>query len=116
MLSAELAPVAQFLHNRRDAIADRWHRAVATTSFAPFKSDLVRQRLTDLTEQIIALLLAEPLDRDAARSIGAALASLHYLEPQALAGTQEALAQQLVEGLPTDQIVALHPQIGRAHV
>jgi PAS domain S-box-containing protein len=111
MLSAELAQMAQFLHTRRDTIADHWYRAVASTSFAPLRAEQVRQRLNDLTEQVIALLLAEPLDRDAARSIGAALASLHYLEPQALAGTQEALAQQLVEGLSTDQNAALYPRL-----
>ena len=111
MLSAQSAQPAQDLHHRRDAIADHWYRAVASTSFAPLGSVQVRQRLNDLTEQVIALLLAERFDRDAARSIGAALASFHYLEPQALAGTQEALAQQLVEGLPADQIAALYPRL-----
>jgi hypothetical protein len=65
MLSAELAQVAQFLRNRRDAIADHWYRAVASTSFAPLGLGQVRQRLNDLTEQVIALLLAEHFDRDA---------------------------------------------------
>ncbi len=111
MSSAEPAPVAQFLRNRRDAIADHWYHAVAPTGFVPLEAEQVRQRLNDLTEQVIALLLAEHFDRDAARSIGAALASLHYLEPRALAGTQEALAQQLVSGLSTGQIAALYPRL-----
>jgi PAS domain S-box-containing protein len=111
MQSADSSQLAQGLHNRRHAIADHWYRAVMRTSFTPLKPDQVRQRLDDLTEQVIALLIAEHLDGSAARRIGAELADLRYVHPQALAGTQQALAQQIVEGSGADQIAMLYPRL-----
>lgn len=101
--------VHQVLLSRRHAIADDWYKAISRTSFAPLKAVEVRQRLVELTEDFIALLLTEPLDRGQAEAIGASLARFHYLEPEALGKTQEVLAQQLIEGLTADQIVELQP-------
>jgi PAS domain S-box-containing protein len=101
--------VHQVLLSRRHAIADDWYKAISRTSFAPLKAVEVRQRLVELTEDSIALLLTEPLNRGQAEGIGASLARLHYLEPEALGKTQEVLAQQLIEGLTADQIVELQP-------
>ncbi len=71
----------------------------------------VRQHLVELTEQAIALLLANPLEGGRAAAIGSALANLHWPEPDVLGRTQELLAQQLVQGLPADQVVALQPRL-----
>jgi PAS domain S-box-containing protein len=101
--------VHQVLLSRRQAIADDWYKAISRTSFAPLKAVEVRQRLVELTEDLIALLLTEPLDRGQVEGIGASLARFHYLEPEALGGTQEVLAQRLIEGLTADQIVELQP-------
>ena len=97
------------LHSQRDVIANQWYRAIAPTAGAPLSQ--VRQHLADLTEQVITLVLTDPLDRDAARSIGVALARLHYVQPQSLAATQEVLAQQLVAELPAEQAMTLYPRL-----
>ncbi|MDH4137268.1 MAG: PAS domain-containing protein, partial [Anaerolineae bacterium] len=71
----------------------------------------VREHLVELTEQAIALLLTDPLEHGRAEAIGASLARLQYTEAEVLGRTQELLAQQLVEGLPAEQVVALQPRL-----
>ncbi len=111
MDSVERSQLLQVLHSRRDFIADSWHNAIAQTSFVPHSAAEVRQRLVELTENAIALLLTEPFEHDEAQTIGASLAGLHCVEAEALGRTQEVLAEQLVEGLPADQVVALQPRL-----
>ena len=103
--------VHRVLLNRRDAIADDWHKAIAQTGSVSLKAAEVRQRLVELTAEAIALLLTEPFDHDRAEAIGASLAGFHYLESEALGRTQELLARQLVEGLPAEQVVELQPRL-----
>jgi len=111
MNSAEWSQLQETLRRRCDAITDSWHKAIARTGFVPLSTTEVRQRLLELTEQVVTLLLAEPFERGQAEAIGASLASLHYIEPEALGQTQEVLAHRLVEGLPADQAVALQPRL-----
>ena len=101
----------QTLLNRRQAIADDWYKAIAQTSFVPHSAAEVRQHLVELTEQAITVLLGEPFELSQAEAIGTSLAGLHYVEPDALSRTQEVLGQQLVEGLPAEQVVALQPRL-----
>jgi hypothetical protein len=82
--AAERERVLRILTDRRDATAARWYDAIARTSFVPFNSDEVRQRLAELTDRTSRVLLSEPLERDQARAIGAALARLGYVQPDAL--------------------------------
>ncbi len=111
MDTTEWSPLRQTLHARRDAMADVWYTAIAQTSFVPFSAADVRRHLVQLADQVIELLLAEPFERCRARAIGIALARLHYLQPEALGRTQEVLGRQIVEGLPANQIAALHPRL-----
>jgi len=113
----ELSQLLQVLRGRRDVIADRWHQAIAR-GFPAVGTAEVRQRLAEWTEQAITLLFAEtsersPLNRisDQAEAIGVSLAALHCIHPETLRGTLEALAQQLVEGLPAEQVAALMPRL-----
>jgi PAS domain S-box-containing protein len=108
MNEAERSQLLQYLCARRDAVAEHWYRAIAHTSFAPLSVAEVRQHLVDLTEQVITLLLADPFDCRPAQIIGATLASLHFVTPVALGNTHEALARELVAGLPTELAVVLH--------
>jgi two-component system sporulation sensor kinase A len=109
--AADRSQLLQLLHGRRDAIADRWHQAIAGTSPPPLNATEVRQRLVELTDRVVALLLAEPFEHTEAWAIGAALARLDSLRPEALGGTQEVLMRQLLEGLPAQQVVALQPRL-----
>jgi len=111
MNSAERSQLQQVLYGRRHAIADGWYKAITRTGLALHSVAEVRQRLVGLTEEAIALLLAEPFERGRAEAIGASLAGLHYVEPDALSQTQEVLAQQFIEGLSADQVVALQPRL-----
>jgi PAS domain S-box-containing protein len=99
------------LHERRDAIAERWHQAIAGTDSPPPNSTEVRQRLVELTDRVATLLLAELFEPTEAHAIGAALARFDSLRPEALGGTQELLARQLLEGLPAHQVVALQHRL-----
>jgi PAS domain S-box-containing protein len=109
--AADRSQLLETLHSRRDAIADSWYQAIVLTSFAPLSATEVQRRFAELTEQAIALLVAEPFECRQAEAIGASLADLHYIQPQALGQTQEVLARQLVEGLPAEQVVALQPRL-----
>jgi signal transduction histidine kinase len=111
MSSAEPFQLQQVLLDRRDAIADSWSKAIAQTSHIPHSASEVRQRLVELTEQAIALLLTEPFDHVGAQAIGASLVRLHYVEPETLGRTQEILAQQLVEDLRAEQVVELQSRL-----
>jgi PAS domain S-box-containing protein len=108
---AEQSQLRQVLHRRCDAIADSWYKAIARTSHVPHSAAEVREHLVELTEQATALLLTEPFEHGGAEAIGASLVYLHYVEPETLSRTQEVLAQQLVEGLPADQVATLQPRL-----
>jgi PAS domain S-box-containing protein len=111
MTTADRAQLLESLLGRRDTIAGRWYQAIARTSFVPLRSGDVRQHLGGLTERAIRVLLADSFDRGEAEAIGAAVAHLHYVQPEALGETQHVLAEQLVAGLTPEQIAALHPRL-----
>ena len=111
MSTANRSETLQVLQGRRSAIVDSWYRAVARTGFTPLTGAEVRRRLEELSEQAISLLFSEPFERRQARELGSALAGMHYLSSEALSGTQEVLARELLEGLKDDQIVALQPRL-----
>jgi hypothetical protein len=95
------------LRGRRDDIAKHWCDAIAPTITGP---DTVKMKvlLSEWTQRIITLLLAESLDRDRVQAIGAALARDISAEAQVLGKTQAVLAQHLTAGLPDEQIASLH--------
>ena len=111
MNSAERSQVHQTLLSRCHAIADSWYKAIARTGYTPIEIAQAREQFVASTEQVIALLLTEPFERGQAEAIGASLARLHYIEPEALSRTQEVLTQQLTEGLSAEQVVALQPRL-----
>ncbi len=112
MNAADRPQLLRALHDRRETIAGSWYKAlISTNSFIPLKAVKVGRHLVELTEQAIALLLTEPFEHGKAREIGAALARLRYVQPEALGRTLEVLAHQLVQGLPADQAVALQPRL-----
>lgn len=100
------------LADRRDAIARRWQRALAGTSYVPIGSRELRQHLLDLTDQLIALLLMDPFTPEAARAVGTALVRLHFTQPEALGRSNEVLGVQLLADLPPVQQNALLPRLG----
>jgi signal transduction histidine kinase len=79
-----------------EGIADLWQSALASTGAASVDAGKVHQRLVALTEDAISLLATEPFDAEQARRIGARVALLGYLHPEALGATLDVLGQQLV--------------------
>ncbi|HZQ98659.1 MAG TPA: ATP-binding protein [Chloroflexota bacterium] len=115
-LGDRAAPAAQdelrrLLGSRRDDVAVRWHQAIAGTSFVPFSAGEVRQRLVELTDRAIRVLLGDVFQRREAEAVGATLVDLRYLLPDALRGTQEVLGGQLVADLPAEHALALQPRL-----
>jgi signal transduction histidine kinase len=111
MNTGEGPQLRQVLQARCQAIAASWYNAIARTGYVPFDAAQVRQRLVELTAAVVTLLLAEPFEHERAQAIGASLASLHYVQPEALGRTQEVLGQELLAGLPADQVAMLQPRL-----
>ena len=99
------------LHERRDAVADRWYDAVAGAGFVPISADTARRRLGGLLDRVIALLLDEPVERLEARALGAALAEMRYIHTEVVGRTLDALATPLLAGLPAAQALVLYPRL-----
>jgi two-component sensor histidine kinase len=106
----EQSQLLEILRGRRDAIADRWYQAVARSGRVPQVAE-VPQSFVKLAERAVAFLVAESPEHSEALAIGAALARLCRIQPEALGKTQEILAQCIAEGLSADQVVVL-----RAHL
>ena len=111
MDTPEPTRLLQWSRRRRDALVDSWYEAIADTSFTALTAAEVRRRLSDLTDRAIILLFSESFECRKARAIGSTLASMHYLNPEALGRAQEVLACGLVEDLPPDQVTALRPRL-----
>jgi len=111
MNAVDRSQLLQALQERCDIIAHSWYQTLARIGDAPHRAAKVRQHLVGLTGQAIALLLADLLERRRAEAIGASLARFRSIEPEVLSQTQELLAQQFVQGLPADQVVALLPRL-----
>lgn len=111
MNAAGRAHLLGILQARREAIAACWYGAIARAGFATDWEEDVPQRLLALTDQVIALLLAEPFRPQEAQGLGTTLIRLGYGQPAALGRTQDVLAQELLAGLPAEEIVALQPRL-----
>ncbi len=111
MDATERRDIDQILRARRAVIAARWYRAIAPTALSPLSPADVQRQLLALMDRVIALLVADAFKPGAAAEIGAALARLRYLQPASLGGTQEVLADELVAGLPAEQVIALRPRL-----
>jgi signal transduction histidine kinase len=113
MIPEERLQISRVLQARRDEIAEQWFAVISRTGFASLTRGNARHRFRALTEQAIAVLLSEPFDHGQAAEIGATLADLHFVQPEALGGTQEVLARELVVGLSPPQLVPLQPRLAQ---
>ena len=105
MCLSERALLLNFFKDRRSAIVEAWFDAIADTGFTVFTPTEIRNCLGKLTDQIMGLLLADTLEHQEAREVGAALASLHLLEPETLGRTLKVLTNELGRGLGAEQIL-----------
>jgi len=101
----------QTLRTYCDTIAERWCQKIAATNYVPIKGAVVCQQLVELSIKAVRLLLVEPFEPDRAEEIGAGLAHIHYLQPEALGGTLQVVASHLLEGLDPDKGSALQSRL-----
>ena len=99
------------LLSNRPALADAWFQGIAATSFTPRPLAEVRARLDQLVGEAVELLASDAFDTSLARSIGAALVDLHYLNAKAAIATVRVLGEQLVTGLSVEEAAVLQPRI-----
>jgi len=105
------AKLRRLLQDRRDTLVDHWYTTLALSSFLALNADEMRHHLGAAVDRIIALLLAEPFDRDVGQDIGVALAALPYLQPEALGLTHDALELHLVRNLTAADQAAIQPRL-----
>jgi signal transduction histidine kinase len=103
-----VAQLAEGLENRKETIANHWYDAVAS-AITETDAANAKSQLTEWVGLVITILRSEPLKREVAHAIGENLARDLSSKPSILGKTQEVLAQQITEGLPADQVVALLP-------
>lgn len=108
---SEKGRLDRLLGDRRSDVAEAWYQAIRRTGFTPFTASEARGRLRELTGRVIRLLLEEEPDGAGAREVGVELARLHYLSPDTLGGTRDALAEGLLAGLTDDQSAFLQPRL-----
>ena len=87
--------VPHALRRSRDQIAEHWYKAIVLTGTSYLSASALRHRLTELTEQVIEILLADRYEPDEAAAVGAALADLGFYQPETLEQTVQVLASDL---------------------
>jgi len=109
--SVEIPKFSREIHQRRDAIAQQWYAALVSIGSLLTDRDEALQKFTQLTEQVIAFLLAEVPDKSAAREIGGNLARLRCIEPDVIEATGQLWARQVVECASQGEIAQLYPRL-----
>ncbi len=106
--------LSQTLHERSQAIARRWHDAVAP--FCPPILDAadLQGLVLELSEQLIDCLTGEPFELQRARAVGVSLANLRLSHADALEQSLNIIQQGLTSGLSEQQLAALQPRLAEA--
>ena len=99
------------IYDCRQAIAHDWYFAfVSIGSFQLDRTEAL-QKFSQLTDQVIAYLLAENPPDNAAKEIGQGLASLPCLDPLAIEISGQLWSRQLVEGGFPAKAAVLYPRM-----
>jgi len=109
--AAEIPKFSREIHQRRDAIAQQWYAALVSFGSLILDRDEALQKFTQLTDQVIAFLLAEAPDKSAAREVGGNLVRLRCIEPQVIETTGQLWTRQVVECASQDEIAQLYPRL-----
>jgi len=109
--AAEIPKFSREIHQRRDAIAQQWYTALVSFGSLILDRDEALQKFTQLTDQVIAFLLAEAPDKSAAREVGGNLVRLRCIEPQVIETTGQLWTRQVVECASQDEIAQLYPRL-----
>ncbi|MCL4508241.1 MAG: hypothetical protein M1296_01810, partial [Chloroflexi bacterium] len=99
------------LSQRCEDVAVQWQQSLAHTGFVASSVPEVQSHLSILARRTIHAVLADEPDRNECRAIGAAVAGLHYVHPDALERTLDILAGALLAGLPTTDRLFLQRRV-----
>ncbi len=100
------------LEGQQEAIAAAWYARVRQTGFAPYPTPEVRGHFSALADRLTKAVAAKPEQaRREGREIGATLARLHFVNPEALGGTLDLLGSDLLSGLPPADVALLAPRL-----
>jgi PAS domain S-box-containing protein len=111
MTVLDRAQLAQILQEEREAIVAGWEHGISRTGYVPLGPTQVYERLRAWVDQLIVLLCAEPLDKQATHSIGAGLARLYYGHPATLSETLKVLSERFTACVPVEQITDLQRSV-----
>ena len=110
-MNIEQAANQKLRADRAKMIGQAWYKAIANTAFVPHSPMEICDRLSQLSEQALRLLHAEPFTLEEGQAIGAALVDLHYIQGSSLGASVELLARELTAGLTADQLLVLQPRL-----
>jgi two-component system, NarL family, sensor histidine kinase UhpB len=99
------------IHQSRQAIAHDWYYAFASMGSFQLDRSEALLKFSQLTDQVIAYLLAENPQDNVAKEIGANLASLPCLDPQAIEISGQLWSRQLVEAEFPVEVNSLYPRL-----
>ncbi|MGC9347790.1 MAG: PAS domain S-box protein [Anaerolineae bacterium] len=112
MNSRTINEIALTLSRRRDELADAWHRALDGTSYVPLDPVEIDKRLIQIVSDLVTVVTSDDLDVAQARDLGARIAHLRYIDPEAIGRTLEVLGRELMRDLSDEHTAALGPRLG----
>ena len=80
------------------ALAARWARTIAGTSYVPMELPEIEAYLLTHAQRIVAVWRGEPFDPDQARPVGAALVDGHFTHSDTIARTVALLSETFTSG------------------
>ena len=103
----------QELQSRAEAIASGWYEIIVRrrSAFIPRSTAEIRLHLADLTKQGLELLCSDPIQHQAIRDFGKALAQQRYLSLDDLSSDVDTLVQIVTGGLTSEQTVHVHRRV-----
>lgn len=103
--------LCQVLHSRQHTVSAASRDAVLRDTFVALPIDELTDLLDGLIGQVVRLVLAPQCAEGEADAVGARVARLARLPPEALGRLLEVLGLQLTDGLPADDLAVLHPRL-----
>lgn len=96
---------------RREVIAERLYQVLMASEHTSGKTTTLRQEIDSLVSRVVVLLLADELECEVARRLGARLVELGFGTSSVLAQTHDVLGRELVGDLSAGQLASLHPRL-----
>lgn len=103
------------LRKQCPAIAKRWYQQLAATAYGIADAEETCRCLERQVGQAISLLQADVFEPEEAQGIGAALADLHYLQPEGLGRSLGVLGKEFTERMSAGQLRQLVPSLVRLY-